>query len=211
LAEIEAEAAIMQKIAPHRNVVQLLGVCHDPYALVQEFLPQGSLDAFLSRYPEMTDERGLRYIVRGVVSGMIHLHDQGIVHRDLSARNVLISQAGDAKIADFGQARIDFGDENKTKSETGPLKWMAPESILNQVYSTRSDVWSFGILLVEIYTRGLPYPGTKALTVAAQVAAHKLCHPVPDELPRDLAPVMTSCLSFEPQKRPKFSKILSMI
>jgi serine/threonine protein kinase len=211
LADFEKEANTMRSIKPHPNVVMLLGICHDPYSLVTEFMEQGSLDRWLKAHPDVDDKGGLRRIVREIIAGVAHLHAQPLIHRDLAARNVLVAASGQVKIADFGQARQDTGDQNKTKSDSGPLKWMAPECILRQTYSVKTDTFSFGITLVEIYTRALPYPGLPSMRVATQVAAGTLTHPTPKEIPKNLRPVFQACLSFEPADRPDFEQLKDMV
>lgn len=119
--DFEQEASLMQRIAPHPFVVQLLGVCQEPFALVTEFMENGSLDSWLQTQGALSDDFVLN-MAAGIACGVQHLHDSGIVHRDLAARNVLINQELKPKISDFGQSRIDTND-NTTKSETGPLKW----------------------------------------------------------------------------------------
>jgi serine/threonine protein kinase len=123
---------------------------------------------------------------------------------------VLVTEGLNAKIADFGQARID-DDDNRTKSEMGPLKWMAPEAIMESRYSTKTDVFAFGITLVEIYTCDLPYPGEKAMKVATQVAAGTRTHPPPSNAPKEVQRVMKSCVEFEPEDRPEFAKIEKLL
>jgi serine/threonine protein kinase len=129
----------------------------------------------------------------------------GFYRSSLAARNVLVSETLNAKIADFGQARTD-DDDNRTKSDVGPLKWMAPEAIMESLYSTKTDVFAFGITLVEIFTRDLPYPGEKAMKVATKVAAGTLTHPPPASAPQAVQDLVTMCLAFEPDDRPDFDR-----
>jgi serine/threonine protein kinase len=123
---------------------------------------------------------------------------------------VLVSEGLNAKIADFGHARED-DEDNLTKNDRGPLKWMAPEALMESAYSTKTDVWAFGITVVEIYTRDLPYPGQQGVKVAAKVAAGNLTHPLPENAPGIVQKVMTMCLAFDPEKRPEFRKIAKLL
>jgi len=93
----------------------------------------------------------------------------------------------------------------------GPLKWMAPESISQQEYSIRSDVWSYGILLVEIFSRREPYPGIAALTVATKVAHGDLTHPIPENTQAPFAEIMSKCWELNPPDRPDMEWIIDRI
>ena len=87
---------------------------------------------------------------------MSHLHRQNIVHRDLAARNILLTSNFDAVVSDFGFARTLEGQEDTghTLSEVGPIRWMAPESLQQKTYSSKSDVWSWAVIVFEIFTKG---------------------------------------------------------
>merc|ERR1712146_108664 len=94
------------------------------------------------------------------MGGMSHLHTEGIIHRDLATRNILLSEGLTPKISDFGLSR--FGapdDDNQTKSDVGPLKWMAPEAIKARVYGKKTDVWSYGVTVWEIVARPVLWHG----------------------------------------------------
>jgi serine/threonine protein kinase len=90
-------------------------------------------------------------VLISIALGIVHLHSYNLVHRDLACRNILVSR-GNAKVADFGMARLvdAFTKEGTTVSTTGPVKWMAPESLSRCIYSTASDVWTFGIVCYEM-------------------------------------------------------------
>jgi serine/threonine protein kinase len=79
--------------------------------------------------------------------GIQHLHEQNIVHRDIAARNMLLTHTGQIKVSDFGLSRNTLEDGFKTKSKTGPLRWMAIESLVSREYSPQSDIWSYGVLM----------------------------------------------------------------
>jgi serine/threonine protein kinase len=114
---------------------------------------------FEGHSPNITDN----IFVKGIAAGMLHLHNHNIIHRDLAARNILLSGTGDPKISDFGMSRIlQKEEEGKTKTNIGPIRWMAPESLANQTYSKKSDVWSFGIV------------GTKLSVLRLWV--YRICH-----------------------------------
>merc|ERR1712051_184943 len=106
-----------------------------------------------------------------VANGMAHLERKGLIHRDLAARNVLIGESLITKIADFGLARVIVDNEYSAhQGARFPVKWTAPEAISFGKFTVKSDVWSFGILLMELFTFGqVPYPGMNNREVIEQV------------------------------------------
>ena len=134
LKEFQDEAAVMKGLRPHANVILLLGVTPPPnLCIVAEFCENGALYTYLHGDAHIDDAQKIKF-AQGIASGMSHLHTEGIIHRDLATRNILLSEGLTPKISDFGLSR--FGapdDDNQTKSDVGPLKWMAPEAIKARV------------------------------------------------------------------------------
>jgi serine/threonine protein kinase len=202
-----SEIKIFIELPPHPNVVQMFGISLDgpQPVIVMEYCSGGSLDQLLfdkQGEQTITNERKIE-LVRGIARGALHLHKHNIVHRDLAARNILITSGGDPKIADFGMSRIlEHTDEGKTKSGVGPLCWMAPESIATRIYSKKSDVWSFGIVVYEIVAQCEPHKNMNVLDVAVAIRDHGLTPKIPDNCPSLLREVMEMCWKKEPSERP---------
>lgn len=201
-----AEASIMTNLS-HKNLVKLLGVSLDgnPIYIVTEFCGKGSLVEYLrTRGRTVIGQKDLVGFARDIAAGMHYLESKNLVHRDLAARNVLIHEDGTAKVSDFGLAR-----EANFNLEGGkfPIKWTAPEAIKQGKFSTQSDVWSYGVLLWELFSFGrTPYPRVHIDGVVEMIEkGHRM--ECPDGCPKQVYRVMRDCWDIDPRQRPTFQTI----
>ncbi|XP_054461281.1 KIT proto-oncogene, receptor tyrosine kinase b [Anoplopoma fimbria] len=146
-----------------------------------------------------------------VAKGMEYITSKNCVHRDLAARNILLTRGRVAKICDFGLARDITTDANYVLRGNArlPVKWMSPESIFDCVYTFESDVWSYGILLWEIFSLGnSPYPGMQVGSVFYRMIqdGHRMSRP--EIAPIEMYDMMLSCWNQDPLKRPSFRKLV---
>uniref|UniRef100_A0A0C9RE30 mitogen-activated protein kinase kinase kinase n=1 Tax=Fopius arisanus TaxID=64838 RepID=A0A0C9RE30_9HYME len=204
----------------HENIVQLEGVSLKTpnMCLVMEYARGGSLNRVLSGRkipPDVLVDWAIQ-----IARGMNYLHNEGpsrLIHRDLKSSNVLVSEPIEnddlhcktLKITDFGLARE--VDKTTRMSAAGTFAWMAPEVIIQNTFSTASDVWSYGVLLWELLTGETPYKGINALAVAYGVAVNKLTLPIPSTCPQPWKYLMQACWSCDSHGRPDFTEILEAL
>ncbi|XP_075238628.1 C-terminal Src kinase [Lycorma delicatula] len=200
------EASLMTSLR-HENLVQLLGLVFNNkhIYLVTEYMSKGSLVDYLrSRGRLHVTKRDQINFAVDTCSGMEYLESRKVVHRDLAARNVLIAESGVAKVADFGLAH----DENFTLDGGKlPIKWTAPEALKLGKFSNKSDMWSFGILLWEIYSFGrVPYPRIPLADVVKHVEkGYKM--EAPEGCLPEVYEIMRQAWDLQPEKRPNFKDV----
>ncbi|KAL6075743.1 Tyrosine-protein kinase abl1 [Balamuthia mandrillaris] len=217
LQDFQTEAQTLKGLRPHGNVIQLLGVVNEPdkpFCIVTEFMDKGDLNSYLLQHKDSIDADTMLKWAIDIASGMHHLHSEGITHRDLATRNLLLTKALRLKVADFGMSRkMDKkGGAQKTTNDVGPLKWMAPEAIEDHIYSEKSDVWSFGVCLWEISSFGaVPFEGLSAVNAAVKVCQQREALEPPENSPPVLREVMLTCWAFSPEDRPTFGAILQTL
>ncbi|CAG9533080.1 unnamed protein product [Cercopithifilaria johnstoni] len=209
--QICREARIMRKLE-HPNVVRLYGIAisKEPIILLMELLKDGSLDVFLVTKGSTLGIREKLYFCLDIASGLEFLHNNGIIHRDISARNCLVEDMR-AKISDFNLSReIKKHDEKYRMTrlkQNLPIRWLAPETIKSAIYTTKSDVFSYGILLWEVFTNGAePYCG---MTVAEVIVNVKEGYriPSPDTMPKQLQALQRNCFTTEASERWSMAQI----
>ena len=204
-----AEAQIMKQLQ-HENLIQLYAVCSNsqPVYIITELMKNGNLLDYLRKgegrhlkLPELIN------IAAQVASGMAFLEAQHYIHRNLKACNVLVGERNIVKVANFGMTLCIADNEHTAhdnESEKLNSKWTAPEAVLFNQFSIKSDVWSFGIFLYELITYGrFPYPGMTNREVQEYVKqGYRMPHPL--ACPDSIYQIMMDCWKQDPEERPTF-------
>ncbi|CAG9536633.1 unnamed protein product [Cercopithifilaria johnstoni] len=200
----------------HVNLVALLGVVIDDSRemfMVTEYMANGNLVDFLrSRGRYQVEKMQLTQFAVDICEGMKFLEIKNMVHRDLAARNVLLDDKLTAKISDFGLAK-DANECQYAESALSkfPIKWTAPEALRYSKFSTKSDVWSFGVLLWEIFSYGrVPYPRIPIQDVVRHIEKGYRMEP-PEGCPMEISRLMNDAWILEPSNRPSFTAILQRL
>ncbi|KAK3602356.1 hypothetical protein CHS0354_013350 [Potamilus streckersoni] len=203
------EASLMTSLR-HPNLVSLIGVVlGDTIRLVTEYMGKGNLVDYLR-------SRGRNHVTKidqinyatDTCSGMAYLEGKNVVHRDLAARNVLVNDQGTAKVSDFGLARH---EDYSQESDKIPIKWTAPEALKEKIFTSKSDMWSFGILLWEIYSFGrVPYPRIPVKDVKMHVERGYRME-APEACPKDIYEIMLETWKLKPNERPSFEVVLKKL
>nr|CAH7751185.1 unnamed protein product [Callosobruchus chinensis] len=207
------EAYIMQKF-DHPHIIKLIGVCSEsPVWIVMELAKLGELRAYLQTHKSRLDLANLLLYAYQLSTALSYLESKKYVHRDIAARNVLVSTDKCVKLADFGLSRWMGDDQSYYKASKGklPVKWMSPESINFRRFTTASDVWMFGVCIWEILMYGVkPFQGVKNNDVIGKIEnGERLA--LPPNCPPRLYSLMSQCWSYEPSKRPSFKDIKEIL
>ncbi|CAH0474003.1 unnamed protein product [Peronospora belbahrii] len=210
LNEFYREVAVVTRLR-HPNIVLFLGAAINPprYCLVFEFMSNGTLtDLIRSRRGPIDFFR----LASEMAMGMNYLHLCSIMHRDLKSGNVLIDSHGTAKISDFGLSCVlEIGSCSDLTAETGTYRWMAPEVIRHEPYSSKADVYSFGIVLWELLARDQPFRGLTPIQAAFAVARQQMRPALPRQTPVKIGELIEHCWHHDPARRPDFSSILEAL
>ncbi|XP_029987213.1 tyrosine-protein kinase ZAP-70 [Sphaeramia orbicularis] len=208
--EMMREAEIMHQL-DNPFIVRMLGLCNaENLMLVMEMASAGPLNKFLSTNRDTVTVENIVNLMHQVSMGMKYLEEKNFVHRDLAARNVLLVNQQFAKISDFGLSKALGADDSYYKARTAgkwPLKWYAPECINFHKFSSKSDVWSYGITMWEAFSYGgKPYKKMKGPEVIRWIESGNRMER-PAACPERVYAVMTECWTFKHEDRPDFKKV----
>ncbi|XP_071806709.1 uncharacterized protein [Asterias amurensis] len=229
-SDFNKERNMYLNLGSHPNVVKMLGFCteQEPYFLIMEYLPNGNLQSYLrhirtgskEQYGNIKEEKRnfllpdeILSFANMVANGMEFLSSKSCIHRDLATRNILLGEDLVAKVSDFGLAR-DIQDEQQYEMKSKgrvPVRWMAPESLHDNIYTSKSDVWGYAVLMWELVTLGShPYPGMSSREVMEKIkVGYRL--PKPEHCSDEIFDLMKECWSENPDQRPTFTEICTKL
>nr|XP_020453069.1 focal adhesion kinase 1-like isoform X3 [Monopterus albus] len=207
------QEALTMRQFDHPHIVKLIGVItENPVWIIMELCTLGELRSFLQVRKYSLDLATLILFAYQLSTALAYLESKRFVHRDIAARNVLVSSVDCVMLGDFGLSRY-MEDSSYYKASKGklPIKWMAPESINFRRFTSASDVWMFGVCMWEILMYGIkPFQGVKNNDVIGRIEnGERLA--MPTQCPPTLYSLMTKCWSYDPSKRPRFTELKTQL
>ncbi len=204
----------------HPNVLRLLAVSKpDNYKcleLVTRLMPIGNLLNFVRKHRRDISSKQIMFAIKQIADGMKYLEARGFVHGNLAARNVLVENLNNVKITDFGLAKhLEPGESTFTKEEESGeypiIRWQAPECFRKQMFTTKSDVWAFGVTVWELLMLGqTPYPGLK-LNEIPELLMNRGRLEQPPTSSYELWSVIRKCFKYVPDNRPDFKFLVGAL
>ncbi|KDN40353.1 hypothetical protein K437DRAFT_270014 [Tilletiaria anomala UBC 951] len=196
---------VLLKSLSHPSVVKYEGLVREPEALsiILEFVENGSLLSQLKAFGNFPEKLIASYVIK-ILEGLTYLHEQGVVHCDLKAANILTTKSGNIKLSDFGVSlnlKAMEKIKNHKKEAVGTPNWMAPEVIELRGASTAADIWSLACTIIELLTGRPPYGGMMAMSAMFRIVVDD-CPPIPEVASEELKDLLRQCFKKEPTERP---------
>ncbi|XP_075516801.1 putative serine/threonine-protein kinase SIS8 [Primulina tabacum] len=214
LEELKSEVLLMKRMR-HPNVVLFMGAVTRPpnLSIVTEFLPRGSLYRLIHRPNNQLDERRRLRMALDAARGLNYLHTCTplIVHRDLKSPNLLVDKNWVVKVCDFGLSRMKHNTYLSSRSTAGTAEWMAPEILRNEPSNEKCDVYSFGVILWELFTLRQPWGGMNPMQVVGAVGFQHRRLEIPDNMDPVVADIIRKCWQTDPKLRPSFTEIMALL
>ncbi|GMM36413.1 mitogen-activated protein kinase kinase kinase [Saccharomycopsis crataegensis] len=206
---LQREMALLKELK-HEKIVRYLGSSSDDTYLniFLEYVPGGSITSMINNYGPFKEPL-IRNFTRQILIGLKYLHSKNIIHRDIKGGNILIDNNGGAKISDFGiSKKIETSMQPKRASLQGSVYWMAPEVVRQVTNSEKSDIWSVGCLIIEMFTGKHPFPEFSQMQAIFRIGTHSSPE-IPDKCTEECKDFLKKTFIIEYEKRPSAKELLS--
>lgn len=212
--QFASEVALLFRLS-HPNIISFVAACKKPpvFCIITDYMAGGSLRKYLHQQePHSVPLNLVLKMAIDIARGMQYLHSQGILHRDLKSENLLLGEDMSVKVADFGISCLESQcGSGSAKGFMGTYRWMAPEMIKEKHHTKKVDVYSFGIVLWELLTALTPFENMTPEQAAFAVTQKNARPPLPPGCPMALCHLINRCWSSNPDKRPHFQEIVSIL
>ncbi|XP_074320945.1 mitogen-activated protein kinase kinase kinase NPK1-like isoform X2 [Silene latifolia] len=210
IKELEEEVKLLKNLS-HPNIVRYLGTAREDEALniLLEFVPGGSISSLLGKFGSFP-EPVIRMYTKKLLLGLEYLHKNGIMHRDIKGANILVTDKGCIKLADFGASKkvVELATMTGAKSMKGTAYWMAPEVITQTGHNFSADIWSVGCTVIEMATGKPPWCQYQEVAALFHIGTTKSPPPIPEHLSADGKDFLNKCLQTEANSRASASELL---
>ncbi|CAD8065846.1 unnamed protein product [Paramecium primaurelia] len=219
MKEYKREIVTLVKVRHHQNLVCLVGITfhQNKLYIITEFCSGGSLFDLIHRNRETKiDQLTKLKLSLFIAEGMAYIHKLGFMHRDLKSLNILLDQPfspdSNIKIADFGLARTALEKTEWMTAVVGTFHWMAPEVFRGEMYTNKADVYSYGIVLYEIFSRQIPYMNiANPMQIMKAVTEQNQRPDLSFECQQEIKALMAQCWHPNPEQRPTFEQIINSL
>ena len=207
---LQKEIEILKELN-HKNIVRYYGMVkgNDSFSILMEYVKGGTIRDQISDKGALQEKIVSRYSQQ-ILEGLSYLHKSHIVHRDLKCANVLLDEHDNCKLVDFGMSK--YGDEIRSTSGCntfcGTIYWMSPETIRGQSYGWKSDIWSFGCMVLEMLNGEPPYRESSPYEAIVRIVQEDLAPRFAYDILDHCAIFINACLQKEPQNRPSAENLL---
>lgn len=210
---LKSEVAILKKLDRCNYITKFMGVTNrnNQISIIMEWLPNGDLASSLARGELDWDQK--LFIASDVARGLHFLHEVGIIHKTLRAKNILLTRFNQAKITNFRQSRLESAQTRPMSDPFSFVRWLAPEKMTPKEvrYGAECDIYSFGMLLFEIAANRVPFVNHTDRALPELIVLKDLYETVPEGTPTEYANIMSACWSHDPRLRPTVSQVLLIL
>ncbi|KAF9971680.1 hypothetical protein BGZ73_005275 [Actinomortierella ambigua] len=213
LEMLKNEVAILKKLDRCNYIVKFMGVTNrnSNMSIIMEWLPGGDLATALSK--QTFDWEQKLFIAADIARGLLFLHEVGIIHKNLRAKNVVLTRFNQAKISNFRQSRLENAATRPMSDPFSFVRWLAPEKMMPKEtrYGPECDIYSFGMLLFEIASNHIPFMKYRDRELPELIVLQDMYETVPEGTPTEYANIMTACWSHDGKLRPTVSQVLLIL